>query len=117
MKYYISNSAFKAQVADFYKSWDYKDELAWAAAWIYRATRSPTWKSTAEQLYGEFGIQWTGNGFNWDDKKPGTIAVMAETTKNTKYYSALAAYVDKVMRVKKTPKGELAKTSLISSPK
>ena len=50
-------------------------------------------------------MQWTGNGFNWDDKKPGTIAVMAETTKNTKYYSALAAYVDKVMRVKKTPKG------------
>ena len=32
---------------------------------------------------------------------------MAETTKNTKYYSALAAYVDKVMRVKKTPKGKL----------
>ena len=31
---------------------------------------------------------------------------MAETTKNTKYYSALATYVDKVMRVKKTPKGK-----------
>merc|ERR1719197_629679 len=60
------SDSFKAQVADFYKSWDYKDELAWAAAWIFRATRSPTWKSTAEKLYGEFGIQWTGNGFNWE---------------------------------------------------
>lgn len=70
-------------IEDFYKSYGYQDEIAWAAAWIYRATKDPAWKSMAENLYTEFGIQYTGNEFNWDSKKPGVIAVMAEATGET----------------------------------
>ena len=98
-------AAFPGQVKDFYKSYDYKDELAWAAAWIYRAENSAAAKAEAEKLYVDYGIQWTGNEFNWDSKKPGTIALMAEITGDSKYYTALAQYVEKVMRIKKTPKG------------
>ena len=63
------------------------------------------WKNLAESLYKSLGIQYTGNEFNWDSKKPGAIAVMAEATGDPKYYSALAQYADKVLRIKKTPKG------------
>ena len=72
------SDSFSTHVKDFYKSYDYKDELAWAAAWIYRAENSAAAKAEAEKLYNDYGIQWTGNEFNWDSKKPGTIAVMAE---------------------------------------
>ena len=26
-------------IIDFYKSWGHEDEIGWAAAWIYRATK------------------------------------------------------------------------------
>ena len=67
--------------------------------------KDPKWKNLAESLYQSLGIQYTGNEFNWDSKKPGAIAVMAEATGDPKYYSALAQYADKVLRIKKTPKG------------
>ena len=67
-------------IKDFYKSYDYNDEISWAAAWIYRATGDPGWKEVAAELYEEFGMRYTGNEFNWDSKKPGVIAIMAKAT-------------------------------------
>jgi hypothetical protein len=53
-----------------YRSWDYRDELVWAAAWLYRATNDTTYLNTAESLYTEFGLQNDG-GLDWDDKTSG----------------------------------------------
>ena len=41
-----------------YRSGDYKDELVWAAAWLYRVTNDRTYLNTAESLYDEFGLQY-----------------------------------------------------------
>ena len=54
-----------------YRSGDYKDELVWAAAWLYRATNDNTYLTKAESLYNEFGLgNWNG-AFNWDNKISG----------------------------------------------
>ena len=92
-------------ITEFYKSWSYEDEIAWASAWIYRATGDQKWKNIAEQDYSNFGIQYSGVESTWDSKKPGTMAVMLQATKNSKYASHLASYVDSAMRARKTPKG------------
>jgi hypothetical protein len=53
------------------RSGDYKDELVWAAVWLYRATNDNTYLTKAEQLYSDFGLgNWNG-GFTWDQKISG----------------------------------------------
>jgi len=54
-----------------YRSSDYKDELVWAAVWLYRATNDNTYLNTAESLYEEFGLQYWNGAFNWDNKVSG----------------------------------------------
>ena len=54
-----------------YRSGDYRDELVWAAAWLYRATNDNTYLNTAESLYNEFGLQYWNGAFNWDNKVSG----------------------------------------------
>jgi len=54
-----------------YRSWDYKDELVWAAAWLYRATNDNTYLNTAESLYNEFGLQYSNGNLGWDNKVSG----------------------------------------------
>jgi hypothetical protein len=54
-----------------YRSWDYRDEIVWAAAWLYRATNDGTYLTTAESLYTQFGLQSLSGGFDWDDKISG----------------------------------------------
>jgi len=53
-----------------YRSSDYKDELVWAAVWLYRATNDNTYLNTAESLYNEFGLG-SENGLDWDGKVSG----------------------------------------------
>jgi len=54
-----------------YRSWDYRDELVWAAAWLFRATNETSFLNTAETLYTQFGIQWWNGALNWDSKVSG----------------------------------------------
>jgi hypothetical protein len=54
-----------------YRSADYRDELVWAAAWLYRATNDNSYLNTAESLYDEFGLQYWGGALNWDNKVSG----------------------------------------------
>jgi hypothetical protein len=64
----ITNLTF---VTISYRSSDYKDELVWAAAWLYRATNDTTYLNTAESLYNEFGLQYWNGALNWDNKVSG----------------------------------------------
>jgi hypothetical protein len=54
-----------------FRSWDYKDELVWGAAWLYRATNDNTYLNTAESLYNEFGLQYWNGVLGWDNKVTG----------------------------------------------
>ena len=43
--------------ATFYRSYSgYQDELAWGAAWLYRATNDPSYLTKAEEIYGGLGL-------------------------------------------------------------
>jgi hypothetical protein len=64
----ISNLTF---LTISYRSSDYRDELVWAAAWLYRATNDTTYLNIAESLYNEFGLQYWNGAFNWDNKVSG----------------------------------------------
>ena len=54
-----------------YRSLDYRDELVWAAAWLYRATNDTTYLKTAESAYNEFGLGSANGWLDWDDKVSG----------------------------------------------
>jgi len=54
-----------------YRSSDYRDELVWAAAWLYRATNDNTYLNTAQSLYNQYGLQNWNGGFDWDTKVSG----------------------------------------------
>jgi hypothetical protein len=54
-----------------YRSSDYRDELVWAATWLYRATNDNTYLNTAESLYNEFGLGSANGGLDWDEKISG----------------------------------------------
>ena len=49
----------------------------------------PYASKSIKQLVKEFGMQYTGNEFTWDTKKPGVIALMAKTTGDHSYYTSL----------------------------
>ena len=43
--------------ASFYRSYSgFKDELVWGAAWLYKATRDPSYLAKAEKYYNDFGM-------------------------------------------------------------
>ena len=46
--------------AEFYRSWSgYGDELAWAAAWLLRATGEQRYQSDVERHFNEFDLSQT----------------------------------------------------------
>lgn len=51
----------------FSRSVDYNDELAWAGAWLYKATNETKYLTQAETYYVT-GASW---GQSWDDKTAG----------------------------------------------
>ena len=44
-----------SNVQSLYHSSDYKDELAWAAAWLYKATGSKSYLAQARRYYSQVG--------------------------------------------------------------
>ncbi|CAL5006587.1 unnamed protein product [Urochloa decumbens] len=91
----------------------YQDELQWAAAWLYRATR--------ERKYLDFLLNNRGgssNTFSWDNKYPGaqmlaTQEYLAGRTELESYKRGLDSYVCAVMpnsgntQIRTTPGGLL----------
>ncbi|CAL4181265.1 unnamed protein product, partial [Meganyctiphanes norvegica] len=90
--------------AIYYKSWGgYNDELAWAAAWLYRATNETKYLTQAESHYKKLV---TPNEFSWDDKTAGVQVLLAKLTNKNKYKTATKAFCDDVINNKqRTPKG------------
>lgn len=61
------------QLQKYYNSTGYGDELLWAAAWLYHATRDESYLRYITELNGRQYANW-GNPtwFSWDDKHAGT---------------------------------------------
>ncbi|KAJ1692648.1 hypothetical protein LUZ63_009346 [Rhynchospora breviuscula] len=64
-------------LANYYNSTDYHDELLWAAAWLYHATGNMTYL----QYTIDNGQKFKGYGdptyFSWDDKRAGTQVLLS----------------------------------------
>ncbi len=77
-------------VVPFYNSWSgYHDELAWAAAWLFRATNESAYLDKAEQHYLDASPDpnWAQS---WDGKINGVAVLLAHLTGKSQYRS----YVD-----------------------
>ncbi len=87
--------------ASFYNSWSgYEDELAWGAAWLYRATKKADYLTKATQAYNNLGrengtphrvYKWT---HGWDDKTYGTYVLMAQLTGQQEYRADAERWLD-----------------------
>ena len=87
-----SNSIRNA--AGFYNSQSYKDELAWGAAWLYKATNDSKYLQKAESHFIKFGLSQPGWGFSWDEKTGGVQLLLYQLTKKDVYKKAIRATLD-----------------------
>ena len=91
-----------------YTSSDDKDELTFAAAWLYRASGEQQYLDKARQWYDEFYMQWEGSKLNWDDKRLGVQALMAELTGEDRYRGDLETTLNNILdNSQYSPKGQL----------
>lgn len=80
------------EVQPYYNSWSgYGDELAWGAAWLYRATGEQQYLSQAQQNYVGLNIDWTQS---WDNKSYGTAILLAQATENQEYRHDVELWLD-----------------------
>ena len=82
--------------ASFYNSWSgYYDELAWGAAWLYRATGETAYLTKAESIYSQnisgLPLKWT---HNWDDKTYGVTVLLAQLTGKSVYKTAAEKWLN-----------------------
>ncbi|KAM7495593.1 hypothetical protein LguiB_030202 [Lonicera macranthoides] len=80
-------------VEGFYPSiTGYKDELLWAALWLYRATGKYNYMLYAIENAANFGgTTWSIKEFSWDVKHPG-VQILASTLKNTENHRTFKQY-------------------------
>ena len=95
----------------YYKSWSgFGDELAWAAAWLLRATNDSLYKAEVAKHFHEFNKQLTGQPiqFGWDDKTAGVQTLLAEITGEEQYKTMAKTFCDWVVhQAPKSPKGNI----------
>lgn len=80
----------------YYNSFSgYQDELAWAAAWLAKATGEAAYLEKAERIFAEFlrPTGWRGTQ-SWDDKKYGVALLLAELTGKRGYRQQVGKWLD-----------------------
>ena len=89
-----------------YSSSDYKDELAWAAIWLYKATGETNYLNDARSLYNQC-CSSKGWAFSWDSKREGVQLLMYMATNENSYKQVITEYMNdwKNGAVQHTPKG------------
>lgn len=95
----------------YYKSFSgFGDELAWAAAWLLRATNDSFYQKEVDKHFAEFSSLLNGrpSGFGWDDKTAGVQTLMAQITGQQKYKDLVKNFCEWVVhKAPRTPKGNL----------
>ena len=60
---------------------DEKDELLWAAAWLYRATNKDSYlKYVVQNAASMGGTGWAAREFSWDNKYAGVQILLSKVT-------------------------------------
>ncbi|KAJ9588697.1 hypothetical protein L9F63_018011, partial [Diploptera punctata] len=93
---------------EYYGSSGYKDELVWAAAWLYKATQDDSYLTKAEDMYDEFDLKSNDGSFDWDSKATGAqnLCFYQKQQIKVKYYNRVEEYCDYLINdEKRTPKG------------
>ncbi len=90
-----------SDAAGFYRSFSgYNDELAWGAAWLYRATNDAAYLTKAEAAYQNLGNEGQSSdktykwGLAWDDKSYGIYVLMSELTGDAEYMADAERHLD-----------------------
>lgn len=96
-----------SNAAEFYRSWSgYGDELAWAAAWLLRATGEQSYQTDVEKHFNEFDLSRRPDEFAWDNKAAGVQVLMAKITQQANYRQQAEAFCNYIVRqAPRTPKG------------
>nr|GMC52227.1 endoglucanase 2-like [Ipomoea batatas] len=80
-KHRASYSKSIPQVAAYYNSTGYGDELLWAATWLYHATGDEMYYDFATGDDADEFVQWgSPTWFSWDDKFPGAQVLMSRVS-------------------------------------
>lgn len=94
--------------ADSYGSYGLYDELAWAAAWLYRATGDVNYLADAKDHYDQISI-YDISEFSWAEKAPGVQVLLAEyadESDRSMYLDDLEIFCDKIIdNTDRTPLG------------
>ncbi|MBR3039121.1 MAG: glycoside hydrolase family 9 protein [Lachnospiraceae bacterium] len=107
---YQSDAGYK-EAAGFYDSHSgFNDELSFAAAWLYLATKEDSYKKAAKDWFSKTNgdYKWT---LCWDDVALGTALIMGRETKDSAYLTFLENNLDywtdgvNGERITYTPKG------------
>lgn len=69
--------------AQYYESTDYGDELAWAAAWLFKATNDTMYLEDAEHHYQHFHLKERPNEFFYNKKVAGVQVKLIATMQVT----------------------------------
>lgn len=83
-----------ADAQQYYNSWSgYEDELAWGAAWLYKATGESGYLSKAVAQFDKIkgNYRWT---HSWDDKSYGTFVLLARMTGESSYRASAERFLD-----------------------
>ena len=69
---------------NFYNSFSgYYDELAWSAAWLYKATGEEAYLNDAETFYNQ--MQQDAGEISWDNKGRAVAILLSQLTENSRY--------------------------------
>ncbi|CAE6512269.1 unnamed protein product [Rhizoctonia solani] len=93
-------------VKEWYPSSIFTDELAWAAAWLYVATKDEQYRTAADGFIAKSADH--NNEYSWDEKLPGVYTLLFTATKNDTYKAGAEAFFKDYWpggTVKQTAKG------------
>ena len=100
-------------VQDFYGTFSgYNDELAWGAAWLYRATGDEKYHNKFKEIADAQYETWDTKKYpgctgpiTWDDKRPGCYVLIAEITKDESRMKTAEEYCDELIKTSTTKGG------------
>ncbi|KAK9904260.1 hypothetical protein WJX75_007984 [Coccomyxa subellipsoidea] len=91
--------AFRGSMVYWYNSTSWRDDMAWAAAWMFRASGDPNYLSDAYGFYrthkdleGDLDIRYL---IDWDNMIYPTTIMLAMLTDNPQFHSEAQAYLQK----------------------
>ena len=98
------NKTAEDGIGEFYRSYDYYDDQAWAAGWLYLATKDNTYKTFLNTFMnasnqgksGNSGCQWgIYSPMSWNNVSLGSAILQGEITGNASDWSKVTTYLNK----------------------